>query len=30
VLGRAVAAAAKIGLGIVIAVLAAFAAFRPA
>jgi hypothetical protein len=29
VLGRAAAAAAKIALGIVIAVLAAFAAFRP-
>ena len=29
VLGRAAAAATKIGLGIVIAVLAAFAAFRP-
>lgn len=30
VLGRAAAAAAKIALGLVIAVLAAFAAFRPA
>ena len=30
VLGRAAAAATKIGLGVVIAVLAAFAAFRPA
>jgi uncharacterized protein YqgC (DUF456 family) len=30
VLGRAAAAAAKIALGVVIAVLAAFAAFRPA